>query len=106
MKRLPPAKRNQLILVIFVTVALISTVYLFLISPQNNEIRKLDAGTCGKRAELQKIKDIIKQKDATGKKLDEISRQLNLAEEDVATGDISAWTYESLLRFNSSLLWP
>jgi Tfp pilus assembly protein PilO len=102
MKRLPPAKRNQLILVIFVTVALIGTVYLFLISPQNNEIRKLDAGTSGKRAELQKIKDTIKQKDATGKKLDEISRQLNLAEEDIATGDISAWTYDTLRRFKSS----
>jgi len=102
MKRLPPAKRNQLILVIFVTVALISMVYLFLISPQNNKIHKLGAETSGKRAELQRIKDTIKQKDATGNALDEISRQLNHAEEDVATGDISAWTYDTLRRFKSS----
>ena len=102
MKRLPPAKRNQLILVIFVTVALISMVYLFLISPQNDKIHKLGAETSGKRAELQRIKDTIKQKDATGNALDEISRQLNHAEEDVATGDISAWTYDTLRRFKSS----
>ncbi len=41
----PKAKRNQLILVIVGTLALIGMVYFFLIGPQNEENHKLTAET-------------------------------------------------------------
>ena len=77
-------------------------VYLFLISPQNVQIRKLASDTSVRRGDLQKIKDTIKQSDAMANALGEVSRQLNHAEEDVATGDVYAWTYDTLRRFKST----
>lgn len=102
MKRLPPAKRNQLIVVVLVTMALIGLVYFFLIGPQNARIKMLAGGLGTKRSDLQRIKETIKQAPTTATNLTEISRQLAHAEEDVATGDVYAWTYDTLRRFKSS----
>jgi Tfp pilus assembly protein PilO len=106
MRRLPPAKRNQLIVVLLITAALIGMVYFLLILPQNEENRRLASNTGAEQAELQKIKAIIKQRDATDAALREISDELTRAEEDVATGDVYAWTYDTLRRFKSTIEIP
>lgn len=102
MKRLSPAKRNQLIAIVFATVAVVSMVYTLLISPQKLQISKLTNETSARSSELQKIKDAIKRSEATTQALSEITEQLNHAEEDVATGDVYAWTYDILRRFKSN----
>ena len=106
MRRLPPAKRNQLIVVILVTAALISAVYFLLILPQNEENARLARNTGTEQVELDKIKASIKQRDAMESSLREISDQLIRAEEDVATGDVYVWTYDTLRRFKSTVEIP
>lgn len=101
MKRLPPAKRNQLILVVIVTVALISAVYFFLIGPQKTETAKLEAQTQKQLAYLEQVKKTIKQADETGKKAGEVAAQLKLAEADMASGDVFAWTYDTIRQFKT-----
>lgn len=102
MKRLPPAKRNQLIMVIIATMGLISLVYFLLIGPQNEKNRGLANSIGTETVRLQQFKTTIKQMDATKSTLADLNQQLILAEADVASGDLYAWTYDTIRRFKSS----
>ena len=101
MKKLSPAKKQQLTLAILGTVALISLVYFLLISPQNEQNRKLAADTRKKQEQADQIKKLIKQADETKIKAEELSAQLNGMETDIASGDVFAWTYDTIRRFKT-----
>ena len=99
MKRLPSDKRNKLIMVIVGTLAAIGIVYFFLIAPQNDQNARLAADTNTELTKLQQIKRTIKQADATTTAAAEIAVLLNNAEEDIASGDVFAWTYDTIRQF-------
>jgi len=102
MKRLSPAKRNQLIMVLLVTAALIGAVYFFLISPQNKENSQLIKQTSDRQADLDKYKRIISQAQATSNQLAALSLQLSNTEQDIATGDTYAWIYDTIRQFKTN----
>jgi Tfp pilus assembly protein PilO len=102
MKRLSPAKRNQLIIVLLITAALIGAVYFLLISPQNDENHKLIKQAEDRQADLDKYKKIISEAQTTSNQLASVSLQLNNAERDIATGDAYAWIYDTLRRFKAN----
>ena len=99
MKRLTPDKRNKLVLVIMATLAVIGLVYFFLIAPQKEQNQKLAVETATDLAKLQLIKTSVKQADITANKVEEITQRLSHAEEDSATGDFFAWTYDTIRQF-------
>ena len=99
MKKLSPAKRNQLILVILATAAALCMVYFFLIAPQKQEKQRLQTSFADNAVKVEQIKKTIQQSAATAKSAEEITAQLNEAEADVATGDVYAWTYDTIRRF-------
>ena len=101
MKRLSTEKRNRLILVIFGTVALISTVYFLLIRPQNDENHKLAGKIVSEQDRLEKIKSTIKTAGTAAGSAVESSALLARSEEDIATGDLFAWTYDTIRRFKT-----
>ncbi len=92
MKRLPPAKRNQLIVVVIATSCLIGLVYFLLIGPQDENNRRLCASIGTETVRLDQIKRAIGQTNATASTLADLNQQLNHAEEDVASGDLYAWS--------------
>lgn len=102
MKRLSPDKRNQLIMVLLITAALISAVYFLLISPQNAENHKLVNQTNDRLSDLAKYKKIINEAEITSNQLVSVSAQLGSAEQDIATGDVYAWTYDTLRHFKTN----
>jgi len=102
MKRLSPTKRNQLILAILGTLAAVSLVYFFLIGPQNKENVRLHAKNIEEQSRLENIKKAIGQAEATAKDAAEVSKQLNLTEADVATGDLFIWTYDLIRQFKAN----
>ena len=102
MKRLPPAKRNQLIGVILGTGVLICAVYFFLIQPQNDKNQRLGKEIVKTGDQLQEIKNTIKQKEATAAALADLTQQLNRAEEDVAAGDLYQWSYDTIRRYKAN----
>jgi Tfp pilus assembly protein PilO len=102
MKRLPPAKRNQLIVVVIATACLIGSVYFLLIGPQDENNRRLGASIGTETVRLDQIKSTIKQTDATASALADLNQQLNHAEEDIASGDLYAWTYDTIRRFKGA----
>ena len=101
MKKLSPAKKNQLILTIVGTLAMISMVYFFLISPQQQENGTLAEKTKAKQAEVDKIKLTIKQAGTAAQTANELSAKLTEAESDVASGDVFAWIYDTLRQFKA-----
>jgi hypothetical protein len=100
MKRLPPEKRNKLILVVIGSLGLISLVYFLLIGPQKAQDRALAAQTNKELINLEQMKRTIKEADVTASKVTGIAALLNSAEADTASGDVLAWTYDTMRQFN------
>jgi len=99
MKKLSSDKRNKLIMVIAGTLVVIGLVYFFLIAPQNEKNRKLAAETKDQVAKLKKMKEAFLQAGATTNSVAQISALTKIAEEDMATGDLFAWTYDTMRQF-------
>jgi Tfp pilus assembly protein PilO len=102
MKRLSKEKRNQLVIVALVTVAVLGLIYFGLIQRQNNSLAKIAEAKKAADAKLMSIKSIITNATATAKQLDESSTALEQTETDMATGDLYSWTYDTLRRFKQS----
>jgi hypothetical protein len=101
MKRLPPAKRNQLIIVSAVTLGLIGAVYLFLISPQNQKNARLAQDIAAETSKEQQYRTAISHLEETTNLLNDVTHQLEHAEKDVASGDLYAWSVETFRRFKT-----
>jgi Tfp pilus assembly protein PilO len=102
MKRLPTAKRNQLIMVIIATMVTVSVIYYCLISPQKDKNSLLGTRIREQQERLQTIKKAIKETDTITTDLADLTLQLNRAEQDVASGDVNAWTYDTIRRFKAN----
>ena len=101
MNRLSPAKRNQLIMVVLATAVLIALVFLFLINPEHQQIAQQSLDIKNKHKDLEDMKETIKKAADIEAAYVAISNQLAQAEMDVASGDIYAWTYDTIRRFKS-----
>lgn len=101
MKRLSPDKRNKLIMVVLGTFAVIGMIYFFLIRPQNDQNQKVAGKILSEQARLQQIENTIKMASATAQNAETNALLLKKAEKDVASGDLFAWTYDTLRRFKS-----
>ena len=89
-------------MVVLITAVLIGVVYSMLISPQKIENRKLISQTEDRKSDLAKYRKIINEAQTTSNQLVSISRQLDSAEHDIATGDVYAWTYDVLRHFKTN----
>ncbi len=98
MKRLSPEKRNKLIAVVVATLVVIGLIYYFLIGPEIQDKEKLAKDVKAAIANLETIKQTIKRANVSAGTLDAIQTALNKAEEDTASGDLFAWTYDSIRR--------
>jgi hypothetical protein len=102
MKRLSKEKRNQLITVIFVTLAILALIGFGLIRPQYESLTKI--GKAGKDADtkLQSIKHAITNSEAIATEWNETTYALSHAEDDMASGDLYSWTYDTIRHFKQS----
>jgi Tfp pilus assembly protein PilO len=96
---IPKEKRNQLLLVAIITVAVMVLIGLTFINPQLQTLSKIKANKRAAQAKLQQINDTIKHMDAAESELAAVSNALSHAEEDMASGDIYSWTYDTIRRF-------
>lgn len=84
-----------------ITAVAVGLVYFMLIGPQKEQNTKLGVKIRTEQEKLQAIKTAIKEADAITAKLNDISLTLSHAEEDVANGDVYAWTYDTIRRFKT-----
>ena len=102
MKRLPRDKRNQLITVILVTVAILALIGFSLIRPQFDSLSKIATARKAADKQLQSIKHAITNSEAIANEWNETAYALAQAEEDMASGDLYSWTYDTLRHFKQS----
>lgn len=102
MNKLPREKRNQLIIVVSCTIAVLGLIYFFLLLPQENGLHQLARSKADALTKLQQYKDTIKKADETALDLQQMSNSLASSESDIASGDIYAWTYDTIRRFKTS----
>jgi Tfp pilus assembly protein PilO len=95
-------KRQQLAFVLVGVVAVLGAIWFFVIRPQNDTMRKIITKEQDAQNQLQAIKNTDKQSDAVAQELTDVSNTLALAQADMASGDIYAWTYNTIRQFKSA----
>jgi hypothetical protein len=101
MNKLSKEKTNQLILVAAGTAAVLAIIIFGLIRSQYNSLSQIKNNTSAAQTQLQNIKDTIKRSDTVEAELIDASYNLAQSEQDMASGDIYAWTYDTIRRFKS-----
>lgn len=92
-------KRTQLLFVVAGTVVVLAGIGFGLIRPQ---YKALDAIAKQHKSETQNlltIQETIKRGDDTANELANATYKLQKAEEDMASGDVYAWTYDTIRKF-------
>jgi Tfp pilus assembly protein PilO len=102
MKRLSREKRNQLITVILATLAILALIGFGLIRPQYTSLSKIERAGKTADAKLQDIRHAITNSEAISTEWNETTYALTQAEEDMASGDLYSWTYDTIRHFKQS----
>jgi Tfp pilus assembly protein PilO len=102
MKRLSREKRNQLITVILATLAILALIGFGLIRPQYDSLSAIAKDRKAADNKLQSIKHAITNSEAIANEWNETTYALAHAEEDMASGDLYSWTYDTIRHFKQS----
>src|SRR6267378_4348860 len=99
MKWLPKEKRNPFIVVVVITVAVLALIGLGLLRSQESTLAGVAASRKVAQTELQDIEKTIKNAGVTTNELAAATVALAKAEQDVASGDLYSWAYNTLRLF-------
>ncbi|HUA37045.1 MAG TPA: hypothetical protein VMA35_01445 [Candidatus Sulfopaludibacter sp.] len=99
--KLSKDKRNQLILVLICTLAVIAVMWSQLIQPRYAALAQVVASQGAAEKKLDGIQTAIKHADATAIELTNVVQTLSAAENDMASGDLYSWTYNTIRRFKA-----
>ena len=102
MKRLSRKKRNQLITVILVTLAILALIGFGLIWPQYDSLSAIAKARVADNKLFQSIKHAVTNSDAIANEWKETTYALAHTEEDMASGDPYSWTYDTIRHFKQS----
>jgi len=100
-KKLPKEKRNALILVVIVTIAVLNGLGFGLIKYQFNKLGELRAKRETAQQKLQQMRDAVKNADRIEADLAETKKNLEAIEDDMASGDLNAWVINTLRTFKA-----
>lgn len=98
--KLTKTKRNQLILVLFGTAAVLALMWINLIRPRYTALSQSTAAEKRAGDKLAAIQNTIKHANAITAELTKDTQTLSNAETDMASGDLYAWTYNTIRLFN------
>jgi hypothetical protein len=99
MKWLPREKRNPFIIVVLSTAAILALIYFCLIGSQNTMLAHVKDSRKSAGDKLLEMENTIKNANLTGSQLADVTSTLSHAEEDMASGDLYSWTYNTLRLF-------
>ncbi|MCS7338011.1 MAG: type II secretion system protein GspM [Verrucomicrobiae bacterium] len=94
-----PEKRNQLVLVAVVTLAVLAGLYYILINPQRATLARLPAAIKKAEAELEKMRQTIRSAQQVEAELEAATAVLAELEDEMAKGDLNAWLYATIRSF-------
>jgi len=96
--KMSKGKRNQLIIVVIVTVTVLAVIVFGLIRSQFASLSNIKNDKDAADSRLKTIKNIIKNADAIASELTAVTNTLLHTEEDLASGDLYSWTYDTMRR--------
>jgi len=99
MNSLSKEKRNQLILVILVTGCAVAGLWFGLIRFQQQKLEELALSTKTAQQKLEQVKQAIETADLIEQRLGEASQRLGGIESSMPSGDIYAWTINTIRQF-------
>jgi hypothetical protein len=102
MKRLSREKRNQLIVVGVITLAVLGLIYFGLIQPQYDSLAKIAKAKKAANNQLLSIKTTVTNAKMVADDLSGTTHALAETEADLASGDLYSWTYDTLRRFKQA----
>jgi Tfp pilus assembly protein PilO len=94
-------KRNQLILVIFCTVAVVALMWFDLIKTRYSALSQAAASQAAAEKKLEDIQTAIKRANIITTELADLTKTLSNAESDMASGDLYSWTYDTIRLFKT-----
>jgi Tfp pilus assembly protein PilO len=100
-RKLSKEKRNELVLVILVTLMAVVGLYFGLLRHQNDSLNRLAEKRTAASTKLKLVLDAIRRTDAIKADLDTAKSALTSAEKDVASGDLYSWVINSLRQFKA-----
>jgi hypothetical protein len=92
-------KRQQLILVILLTVLGLGVLWFGLINFQQNRFNRLTLARDAARADLEKVEKAIKNADQLEADVEVFSKKLQALEEEMAPGDVYLWMVNTIRGF-------
>jgi Tfp pilus assembly protein PilO len=95
-------KRNQLFMALAITVLAVGGMYFGLIRPQYQELAGIRKSTADTQTHLQSIEAEIKREETATNQLSDVTDTLLSEEGDMATGDIYAWTVDTMRHFKAN----
>lgn len=102
MNKLSKEKRNQVLLTVMGTVLALAVIWLFLMSPQLDSLKRIRKDMTAKQGHLQDMQNAIQKADADTNELRGVTRTLTDAESDMASADPNAWIYDLIRRFKEN----
>jgi len=99
MKRLPKQKRDQLILVCIVTLAVLAALWFLVIRNQQESLKGLRSQKAKKEENARDMRDKVKGANAIKAQLDDVDTKLAKREQDMASGDYYASLVNTVRKF-------
>src|SRR3954464_11105076 len=100
-KKLPKEKRNSLILVVILTVAVLNGLVFGLIKYQFNKLSEIREKRTKAEKKLVEMREAIKGAEHVEAQVAEQKKVLDNIEDDMASGDINAWVINTLRTFKA-----
>lgn len=102
LSKLPKEKRNQLVLVIVGTLAVLGAVGFGLIRFQYDNLNSYEKRQAAASAELKKMEEAVKRVELVDSVYKQASEALAEKEAAMATGDLYSWMYGTVRRFQKN----
>ena len=100
-KNLSKEKRDQLILVVITTVALVVGIYLGLVKMQRRSLEKIARETAEQQTKVGNADRLVKTRAEVEKTLETNLEKLKTIEQDMASGDMYSWVIMTINRFRA-----
>jgi len=100
--KLSKDKRNQLILVIFCTMAVVALMWFDLIRPRYTALSQAATSQKAAGQKLEDIQSAIKRANTITTDLADVTQTLSNAENDMASGDLYSWIYDTIRLFKTT----
>jgi Tfp pilus assembly protein PilO len=101
-KKLPKEKRNQLILVIVGTLAVLGALGFGLIKAQYDHLASYAVRQAAAEAQFKKMEDAVKRAELVESVFTEASKMLVEKETGMATGDLYSWMFGTVRKFQKN----